>query len=99
MIYSEKQKIASEIPAAQPSESKDKRLIQKIQHELNLIGISPKVIGYRYLTDAILATINEPKTGIFKVLGEKYKKQMPVSNVPCRMLSTVHGGLPILMIC
>ena len=74
VIFSEKQKIASEIPAAQPSESKDKRLIQKIQHELNLIGISPKVIGYRYLTDAILATINEPKTRIFKVLGEKYKK-------------------------
>ena len=51
-----------------------KRLIQKIQHELNLIGISPKVVGYRYLTDAILATINEPNTHIFKMLGEKYKK-------------------------
>ena len=53
-------KTASKITAVKPSESKDKRLIQKIQHELNLIGISPKVIGYRYLTDAILATINEP---------------------------------------
>lgn len=98
MIFLKRQ-TASKITAVKPSESKDKRLIQKIQHELNLIGISPKVIGYRYLTDAILATINEPKTRIFKVLGEKYKKQMPVSNVLCRMLSTVHGGLPILMIC
>ncbi|MFR5399337.1 MAG: sporulation initiation factor Spo0A C-terminal domain-containing protein [Lachnospira sp.] len=74
MIFSEKGKTASKITAVKPSESKDKRLIQKIQHELNLIGISPKVVGYRYLTDAILATINEPKTRIFKVLGEKYKK-------------------------
>ena len=74
VIFSEKGKTASKITATEPSESKDKRLIQKIQHELNLIGISPKVVGYRYLTDAILATINEPKTRIFKVLGEKYKK-------------------------
>ena len=74
VIFSEKGKTASKITAVKPSESKDKRLIQKIQHELNLIGISPKVVGYRYLTDAILATINEPKTRIFKVLGEKYKK-------------------------
>lgn len=74
VIFSEKGKTASKITATEPSESKDKRLIQKIQHELNLIGISPKVVGYRYLTDAILATINEPKTRIFRVLGEKYKK-------------------------
>ena len=87
VIFSEKGKTASKITAVKPSESKDKRLIQKIQHELNLIGISPKVVGYRYLTDAILATI------------KNIKKQMPVSNAPCRMLSTVHGGLPILMIC
>ena len=74
VIFSEKGKTASKITATEPSESKDKRLIQKIQHELNLIGISPKVVGYRYLTDAILATINEPNTHIFKMLGEKYKK-------------------------
>ena len=74
VIFSEKGKTASKITATEPSESKDKRLIQKIQHELNLIGISPKVVGYRYLTDAILATINEPNTHIFKMLGENYKK-------------------------
>ena len=74
VIFSEKGKTASKITAVKPSESKDKRLIQKIQHELNLIGISPKVVGYRYLTDAILATIKEQNTNNIKMLGEKYKK-------------------------
>lgn len=74
VIFSERQKNVSGITSAKTTESKDKRLIQKIQHELNLIGISPKVIGYRYLTDAILITIDEPNARILKVIGEKYKK-------------------------
>ena len=76
VIFSEKGKTASKITATEPSESKDKRLIQKIQPPL---------------TNQILTFL--------KCWVKNIKKQMPASNVPCRMLSTVHGVLPILMIC
>ena len=74
VIFSENHKNDSAIIPDKPTESKDKRLIQTIQHELNLIGISPKVVGYQYLTDAILITIDDPNARILKMLGEKYKK-------------------------
>lgn len=52
----------------------EKRLIRRIHRELDLIGISPKVIGYKYLTDAILMIIQNPSTNISCILGNKYKK-------------------------
>ena len=76
VIFSEKGKTASKIVAAKPSESKDKRLIQKS-----------------------LPPLTNRKHEFLKCWVKNIKKQIPVSNVPCRMLSTVHGGLPILMIC
>lgn len=55
-------------------EPNGKELIDKIQLELNSIGISPKVLGYQYLTDAILSTIDNPENNLFRFLSEKYKK-------------------------
>jgi len=49
-------------------------LIRRIHRELELIGISPKVVGYKYLTDAIMITIDGPTTNISQILGNKYKK-------------------------
>ena len=49
-------------------------MIQQVQHELNLIGISPKVVGYKYLTDAIVLTIQQTDANLYRALGEKYKK-------------------------
>lgn len=49
-------------------------LRQVIQEELNLIGISPKSVGYIYLTDAILLKIQDHDANIYKELGPKYKK-------------------------
>ena len=48
--------------------------IRRINRELNLVGISPKNIGYGYLTDAILMIMEEPSTNISKRLAEVYKK-------------------------
>lgn len=51
------------------------KYIQKmISHELDLIGISPKAIGYQYLSDAILLTIKKKSPNICRALAEKYKK-------------------------
>ena len=36
--------------------------------------LEPKVVGYKYLTDAIMITIDGPTTNISQILGNKYKK-------------------------
>lgn len=51
-----------------------KRIQRMISNELDLIGISPKVIGYQYLSDAILLAIMGKNTNICSALADKYKK-------------------------
>ncbi len=60
--------------SSESSIQREKRMLERIQHELNLVGISPKVVGYKYLTDAILLTIQQTDTNLYRILGEKYKK-------------------------
>lgn len=55
-------------------EQQNRKLTQRIQRELNLIGVSPKAVGYRYLTDAILMTIHSSETNLCRKLSEKYCK-------------------------
>lgn len=50
------------------------KLTQRIQRELTLVGISPKALGYRYLTDAILMTIQDPESNLTHALAQEYKK-------------------------
>lgn len=61
-------------PAAEPPEMKKKRIQKRIYTELNQIGISPKAIGYQYLTDAIQLLIEKPTNNLCTVLGQKYGK-------------------------
>ena len=53
---------------------KEKLLEQRIQRELDLLGISPKVKGYRYLIEAIQFYVDNPSESVSKYLGNKYKK-------------------------
>ncbi|MDF2843340.1 MAG: hypothetical protein K0R00_1766 [Herbinix sp.] len=55
-------------------ETKKKRIIQRICSELNQIGVSPKLIGYQYLIDAIQLVINQPMQNLCNTIGEKYAK-------------------------
>lgn len=73
-IFTQLVENSSSIIMEETPEQQNKKLIQKIQRELDLIGISQKVVGFHYLTDAILFTIKQPETHIYKLLGEKYKK-------------------------
>ena len=50
------------------------RITRRIITELNQIGISPKAKGYQYLMDAILLTIEQPRTCLPSIIGEKYSK-------------------------
>jgi DNA-binding NarL/FixJ family response regulator len=62
---------------ADPPESPDqrsKRIVRKITAELNRIGISPKLVGYRYLIDAIQIIMKEPTHNVCSIIGNTYHK-------------------------
>lgn len=49
-------------------------LTQRIQRQLYLIGISTKVVGFKYLVDAISLTMHNSKGNVSRILSEKYGK-------------------------
>ena len=51
-----------------------KRIVRRISTELNNIGISPKVVGFQYLLDAIQIVIEKPAQNLCYIIGTKYKK-------------------------
>lgn len=53
---------------------KEELLIKRIQRELDLIGVSPKLIGYHYLIDAILLTIQGHVGNLARIMAPKYGK-------------------------
>ncbi len=55
-------------------EQNEKMLSRKICRELDLIGISTKASGYRYLVDAISIVIKAPCKNLCHIIGEKYGK-------------------------
>lgn len=50
------------------------RIKQCVNLELNLVGISPKVLGFTYLTDAIVTLINSPDADVYKIISSRYNK-------------------------
>ncbi len=51
-----------------------KRIIERIHTELNLVNISPKTLGYQYLTEAILIVMDEPIPNLCAIIAEKHNK-------------------------
>jgi DNA-binding NarL/FixJ family response regulator/flavin-binding protein dodecin len=66
--------VSASTPEIESEDQRNHRRIQRIQRELDLIGISPKAIGYHYLTDAILETYLDPAPNLCRRLSEKYHK-------------------------
>lgn len=65
---------SSDDHSAPPAEPSLKLLQRLISTELDAIGISPKALGYTYLTDAIILIIKGKTHGICSTLAVKYKK-------------------------
>ena len=57
-----------------PANVSERDLREVVQNHLNTIGVSPKSIGYHYLTDAIILKSFTPDINIYNELGPKYKK-------------------------
>lgn len=71
-IKSKQAAVSSDMPEL-PVQKKN-RLSERIKTELDLIGVSPKSIGYQYLHDAILLVTDGKRQNIYACLAEKYKK-------------------------
>lgn len=68
------QGLPTELTTTDSYEQLSKRILQRINSELNLVGISPKAIGNIYLTDAIQIIMNKPENNICAIIGKKYGK-------------------------
>lgn len=53
---------------------KDQKLIQRIQRELDLVGINPRAVGYKYLVDSIKLIMDGETSNVSRVLAPKYNK-------------------------
>lgn len=63
----------SPLPDMTPAQA-EQLLIKRIQRELDLIGINPKAVGYKYLVDSILLIMDGTDVNISRVLAPKYGK-------------------------
>ena len=71
-IHKKNTQIAS-LPDMTPAQA-EQLLIKRIQRELDLIGVSTKLIGYTYLVDSILLTVQGYKGNLARELAPKYGK-------------------------
>ena len=69
--------VVAELPEEDSWEKNKAMYIRRINKELDLVGISPKNIGYRYLTDAILIVMKDPSVNVYKQLAQNYRKSDP----------------------
>ncbi len=63
-----------EYAKSESASQREKRLSRLINIELDLVGISPKAIGYKYLSTAILLVIDEHPSNLCTTIGKKYGK-------------------------
>lgn len=73
-IFSKIESILPEHKTTESPEQRTKRITRKINLELNYIGVSPKHVGYQYLTDAIALVIDKPSNKLCAIIGAKYGK-------------------------
>lgn len=60
---------------ALPPVQQERKVMQRIHRELDLVGISPKAIGFRYLADAIFYVMRENEAyHLSTILAHKYQK-------------------------
>lgn len=64
----------SSLPTTESPELYRKRITRRIMQELNTIGISPKELGYQYLTDGICIFIEKPIQNVCSKIAQQYGK-------------------------
>ena len=74
VIISKNADKATSMPISESPESHERKLRQRIQRELDLIGINPKSVGYSYLIDAISMVYHKPETNLASTIAARYQK-------------------------
>lgn len=65
---------SKENAVAETPDQRKKKLMRRISAELDLVGISPKSIGYTYLTEAICEVVLEGKGNVSNKIGQRHGK-------------------------
>lgn len=75
-IQSNKKKICNfpNLPTSESPDTSIKKIEKRISTELDIIGISPKVIGRRYLLDAIQLIHKDSSIKVCPIIASKYQK-------------------------
>jgi Response regulator containing a CheY-like receiver domain and an HTH DNA-binding domain len=73
-IFSKIESVSPEHKTTESPAQRTKRITRKINMELDYVGVSPKHVGYQYLTDAIALVIDKPSNNLCAIIGEKYGK-------------------------
>ena len=55
-------------------ELQERKLRQRIQRELNFVGLNPKAVGYGYLTEAIIMVYHQPEANLAATIASKAKR-------------------------
>jgi response regulator of citrate/malate metabolism len=74
MYRKTRQGIPEEIMTLEDREDMNKRILKRIDIELDLIGISPRVLGRKYLIDAIYLIMMKPEPNFCKIIADNYGK-------------------------
>ena len=61
------------LPDMTPAQ-KEQLIMKRIQREMDLIGINPRAIGYKYLIDSIRLIMDGADTNLARILAPKYEK-------------------------
>ncbi len=77
IILKETKDNAPGLPPAESPDSRRRRLVQRIHRELDLVGISPKAVGYEYITEGILLLVDTPSPNVPAVLASRHQKAAP----------------------
>jgi len=72
-----KKKSSSDVFIAENNEDRDKRLFRRIHTELDLIGVSPKVVGRTYIVESIFIIMEKPEPNFSRKVAAKFGKSVP----------------------
>lgn len=77
VILQNAQSAAPELPQKESPDSRKRRLVQWIHRELDLVGISPKAVGYEYITEGILLLLDSPSPNVPAEIARQHQKTVP----------------------
>ena len=77
IILQEAKENTADLPPAESPDSRRRRLVQRIHRELDLVGISPKAVGYEYITEGILMLLDTPTPNVPAVIASRHQKAAP----------------------